>query len=160
MRIVHLSVEAFQPIAENKGIHLDEAIPEQKVIAHIDAIRLQQVISNLLSNALKFTPAGGSVQVGLRVAESRVELVVHDNGMGISQEALPHIFKAFWQADDTKEVSVKGLGLGLSIVQHLVQQHGGSVRAESPGRFRGSSFIVELPIAATRPANGDQQGAA
>jgi len=160
VRIVHLSVEAFQPLAEKKGIHIDETIPEQKVIAYVDAIRMQQIISNLLSNALKYTPAGGSVQVGLRVAESRAELVVHDNGIGISQEALPRIFEAFWQADDTKETSGKGLGLGLSIVKHLVQQHGGSIRAESPGRLHGSSFIVDLPIAATCPAKGDQQGAA
>jgi signal transduction histidine kinase len=155
--LVRMSVEAFRPMAENKRIQLSEAIPEQEAIVLVDIIRMEQIISNLLSNALKFTPGGGSVRIQLRRSESRVELTVQDNGIGISPEALPHIFDPFWQAD---EDSKKGLGLGLSIVKYLVQQQGGSIRAESPGPLRGSSLIVELPIAASSSETGDQRDAA
>jgi CheY-like chemotaxis protein len=109
---------------------------------------LQQVVWNLLSNAVKFTPRGGLVQLRLSRVNSHVEVAVSDTGQGISSEFLPHVFDRFRQADQRITRQHGGLGLGLSIVRHLVELHGGAVRAESEGEGRGSTFTVTLPVAA------------
>jgi CheY-like chemotaxis protein len=111
-----------------------------------DAARLQQVIWNLLSNAVKFTPKGGRVQVSLKRVNSHVEIRVSDNGEGISPEFLPFVFDRFRQQDPGTARRFGGLGLGLSIVKHLVELHGGHVQAFSDGEGRGASFVVNLPI--------------
>jgi signal transduction histidine kinase len=114
-----------------------------------DPARLQQVIWNLLSNAIKFTPAGGSVALAIRPLKGSVAIEVRDTGIGIVRASLPRVFERFWQADSTSTRSHSGLGLGLALVRHIVELHGGEVRAESDGPERGSRFTVTLP-AATR----------
>ena len=112
-----------------------------------DAGRLQQVVWNLLANAIKFTDEGGSVCVRLRRAGRDAELTVSDDGCGIEADFLPHIFERFRQADATTTRRHGGLGLGLAIARHLVELHGGTVRAESAGEGQGSTFVIRLPLA-------------
>ncbi|TMB05533.1 MAG: response regulator, partial [Deltaproteobacteria bacterium] len=109
-------------------------------------IRLQQIVSNLLNNAVKFTPAGGCVELRIERADRAARLVVRDTGRGIAPEFLPQIFEPFRQADDVKTRTAGGLGLGLAIARSLVQQHGGTVKAESAGEGTGSTFTVTLPL--------------
>jgi CheY-like chemotaxis protein len=109
---------------------------------------LQQVVWNLLSNAIKFTPQGGSVEVRLEGAGSHVRVVVADTGEGIDQQFLPYVFDRFRQADGSTTRAHGGLGLGLAIVRHLVELHGGTIQADSGGRGRGATFTVSLPVAA------------
>src|SRR5207245_3340596 len=120
-----------------------------------DPARLQQVVWNLLSNAIKFTPKGGRVDIRLQRAESHVELTVSDTGEGISADFLPYVFERFRQADSTTTRAHAGLGLGLGIVRHLVEPHGGTVRAEGAGRGHGGAVTLFLP----RPAVGGGLGA-
>jgi CheY-like chemotaxis protein len=108
---------------------------------------LQQLASNLLSNAVKFTPERGLVQVSLLKNGERVQLVVKDNGLGISAEFLPHVFDRFTQADTTSSRRAGGLGIGLALVRHIALLHGGQVRADSPGLGKGATFTVDLPAA-------------
>ena len=115
-----------------------------------DPNRLQQVIWNLLSNAVKFTPKGGRVQIRLERVNSHVEIIVTDTGIGISPDVLPYIFDRFRQADSATTRQHGGLGLGLAIVRHLVEMHGGTVEAESGGEGQGSTFTVKLPLIALR----------
>src|SRR5207253_2752326 len=110
-----------------------------------DPDRLQQVVWNLLTNAIKFTPEGGVVSVRLARAGSQVEVVVRDSGEGISPEFVPHVFERFRQADSSTTRPHGGLGLGLAMVRHLVDAHGGTVVAESAGKEKGASFTVRLP---------------
>ncbi len=122
-----------------------------------DAARLQQVVWNLLSNAVKFTPKGGKVQVLLERVNSHVEISVIDTGIGIKPEFLPHVFDRFRQADATTTRRHGGLGLGLSIVKQLVEMHGGSIRAKSPGEGQGATFTVTLPIIVVHPERPEPQ---
>ena len=117
-----------------------------------DAARLQQVLWNLLSNAIKFTPESGRIEVRLRRSGAHTAVAVTDNGTGIRAEVLPHIFDRFHQADRSITRRFGGLGLGLSIVKHLVDLHGGSVQAESPGEGRGATFTITLPVTVARLA--------
>ncbi|ESS40043.1 Signal transduction histidine kinase [Burkholderia cenocepacia KC-01] len=110
-----------------------------------DAERLRQMLSNLISNAMKFTPAGGSVTVGLARDGTQVVLTVADTGQGVATEFLPYVFDMFRRADDSPASPRRGLGLGLSIVRHIAQLHGGSVSVASAGRDRGTTFTVTLP---------------
>jgi CheY-like chemotaxis protein/anti-sigma regulatory factor (Ser/Thr protein kinase) len=111
-----------------------------------DPVRLQQVVWNLLSNAIKFTPRGGHVQIYSQRINSHLEIVVSDTGQGISRDFLPHVFDRFRQADQKTSRQHGGMGLGLAIVRHLVELHGGTVRANSEGEGHGSTFTVMLPI--------------
>jgi CheY-like chemotaxis protein/anti-sigma regulatory factor (Ser/Thr protein kinase) len=113
-----------------------------------DPARLQQVVWNLLTNAIKFTPRGGRVQVRLERVNSQVEIAVTDTGAGIDPEFLPHVFERFRQADQKSTRKHGGLGLGLAIVRHLMELHGGTVRADSEGKGTGATFTVTLPVAA------------
>jgi CheY-like chemotaxis protein/anti-sigma regulatory factor (Ser/Thr protein kinase) len=121
-----------------------------------DGQRLQQVFWNLLSNAIKFTPKGGRVQVTLSHVDSQVELTVADTGQGIKPEFLPHVFERFRQADNTTTRVHGGLGLGLAIVRHIVELHGGAVQVASEGVGRGATFTVTLPVAAVQPSAGER----
>jgi signal transduction histidine kinase/CheY-like chemotaxis protein len=152
--VVAAAVEAARPVAESEGLRLvaDLRAGAPQVLGDPD--RLRQVVSNLLSNAVKFTPSGGTVGVQLQEIGGRACLTVKDTGIGMSPQVLPHVFERFRQADSSLTRKYSGLGLGLAIVRHLVELHGGSVKAASEGEGKGSTFVVTLPLLATRPAGG------
>ena len=139
-------VDLARPSAALKGIRLDFTAEDAPEVVVGDPARLQQIMWNLLANALKFTPEGGRVQLTLKGDEARARITVTDTGEGISSDFLPHVFDRFRQADGSTTRSHGGLGLGLAIVRHLVELHGGTVRAESPGIGKGATFTVDLPI--------------
>ncbi|MEO8751292.1 MAG: ATP-binding protein [Casimicrobiaceae bacterium] len=147
---VESAVETMRPAAEAKGIRLDKILDPTAGPVSGDPNRLQQIVWNLLSNAIKFTPKGGRVQVLLARVDSHVEISVADTGAGIKAEFLPHVFDRFRQADASTTRSYGGLGLGLAIVKQLVEMHGGTVGAASPGENAGATFSVRLPLAAVR----------
>ncbi len=149
---IEAAVEAVRPAAEAKGVRLQKVLDTGSVNVSGDPVRLQQVVWNLLSNAIKFTPRGGRVQVRLERVNSHVEVAVSDTGQGIPPEFLPHVFDRFRQADMKTTRTHGGMGLGLAIVRHLVELHGGTVRAESEGLEKGSTFTVLLPVAAVSRA--------
>jgi PAS domain S-box-containing protein len=144
---VEAAVDSIRPMAETKSIALTVELGDDPAILIGDRARLQQVAWNLLSNAIKFTPEGGSMRVSLDVTESRVELVVSDTGVGIAPAFLPYVFERFRQGDASATRTHGGLGLGLTIVRHLTEMHGGSVAAVSAGEGKGATFIVRLPTA-------------
>ncbi|HZI07442.1 MAG TPA: PAS domain S-box protein [Archangium sp.] len=143
--VVEAALESTRPLADTKGVMLELGKDTESLSMWGDAGRLQQVVWNLLSNAIKFTPRGGRVTVQLRPLEGSVELRVTDTGMGISPAFLPHIFERFRQQDSSSRRAHGGLGLGLAIVHHLVELHGGHVSAHSPGEGLGASFVLHLP---------------
>ena len=145
--VVEAAVESVRPAAEAKGIRLELVLDRNAGIVSGDPERLQQVVWNLLSNAIKFTPRGGRVQVRLQRVSGQLEIAVSDTGQGINRQFLPHVFERFRQADSSTTRTYGGLGLGLAIVRHLIELHGGAVRAESAGENQGSTFVVELPLA-------------
>src|SRR5439155_5581044 len=144
--VVHAAIEAIRPAASAKSITIGESIDKDVGFVQADAERVQQMVWNLLSNAVKFTPAGGQVTVGLRRRERGVEIQVADTGKGISREFLPHLFERFKQAEDVHTRTAGGLGLGLAITKQLVELHGGTIEAASPGPDQGATFTVRLPL--------------
>ena len=147
--VVEAAIDSVRLAAEARGIELCATLDPTPTISG-DPTRLQQVVWNLLSNAIKFTSKGGHVMLSLRQVDSQIEIDVTDDGQGIPADFLPYVFDRFRQADGTTTRAHNGLGLGLAIVRHLVELHGGSVRAESGGNGHGSTFVVRLPIAAVR----------
>ena len=147
--VIRAAVEAQRPASDARQIRLQIVLDERAGSISGDSERLQQVMSNLLSNAIKFTPKGGSVQVRLGRADSHVEMVVSDNGIGIESRFLPHVFEPFQQETDGSMRRHSGLGLGLSIVRHIVELHGGEITAASEGRGMGSTFTINLPLLGT-----------
>src|SRR5215207_88943 len=147
---VEAAAAVVRPAAAAKGVALAVRIDADDSTVNGDPARLQQVVWNLLSNAVKFTPGGGTVEARVRRAGSQVEVLVSDTGQGIPPEFLPHVFERFRQADMGTTRRHGGLGLGLAIVRHLVELHGGSVAAESAGEGRGATFTVRLPARAAR----------
>jgi PAS domain S-box-containing protein len=143
---IEAAIEALHPAAEAKGVRLQKVMDTGVSSIAGDPARLQQVVWNLLSNAIKFTPRGGRVQVRFERIDSHVEIAVSDTGQGISKKFLPHVFDRFRQADQSTTREYGGLGLGLAIVRHLVELHGGTVRAESHGEGKGATFTVMLPL--------------
>jgi CheY-like chemotaxis protein len=141
------SVEAIRPAAEAKGVRLHTVLDPDAGPLFGDPSRLQQIFWNLLTNAMKFTPRGGRVEVILRRVDSQIEATVADTGDGIRPDFLPYVFDRFRQADASTTRRHGGLGLGLALVKQLVELHGGTVRVHSPGVGQGSSFTVTLPIA-------------
>lgn len=148
--MIKAGLEALRPAADAKGIDIRIEIDRQAGPLAGDADRLQQIVWNLVSNAIKFTPNGGVVQVRLESAGPHIEIVVNDTGAGISPEFLPFVFDRFRQADSSSTRKQGGLGLGLAIVRHLVELHGGTVRAYSEGKGHGATFVVRLPLMTTR----------
>lgn len=146
INVVESALETVRPAAEAKNIRLE--IKETPDVSHIvgDPNRLQQVIWNLLSNAIKFTPTGGAVSIAIERADDYTEIKVTDSGVGIKEEFLPHVFDRFRQADTSSIRKFGGLGLGLAIVRHITEMHGGTVRVESGGEGAGSTFTVRLPL--------------
>jgi CheY-like chemotaxis protein len=136
------------PAANAKGLQIVATLDPETNPIEGDADRLRQVIWNLLSNAVKFTPRGGRIEVKLERRETSIEVLVTDTGRGIRAEFLPHIFERFRQADGSTTRGHGGLGLGMAIARHLVELHGGSIRAESPGEGKGATFTVELLVRA------------
>jgi|ERR1043165_761050 PAS domain S-box-containing protein len=151
-RIIAASLDAVRPTAEAKAITLSTSLGPSLGTVIADPTRLQQVLWNLLTNAVKFTPRGGKVEVGARRTSSHVQFTVTDSGEGIDPDFLPHVFEAFRQAENPNTRIHGGLGLGLSIVRYIAEAHGGTVAAESAGRGKGATFTVTLPVAAVAPA--------
>jgi signal transduction histidine kinase/CheY-like chemotaxis protein len=145
--VVRAAVQALQPAAAERQLRVAVEAEASIGLVYGDRARLQQVACNLLSNAMKFTDPGGSIDVSLRRHDDRVEIVVSDTGRGIAAEFLPSVFEPFRQADGTTTRAQGGLGLGLSIVKHLVEAHGGSITAASEGANRGAAFTVTMPLA-------------
>lgn len=165
---VRSALEAVRPAAEAQGLRLDSEFDPVLEPVSADPGRLQQILGNLLTNAIKFTPPGGRIAVRAARALGHVELRVTDTGEGISPEFLPLMFQRFSQADASTTRKHGGLGLGLSIVKSLVEMHGGMVEAASPGQGQGATFVVRLPAGAAPPeareagirANGGPRGMA
>jgi len=154
-QVVTAAIDVVRPAAEAKGIALQWSLNPTAGVIKGDPGRLQQVLWNLLTNAVKFTPRGGRVQVTLRADESEVEVDVADTGRGIVRDYLPRIFDRFSQEEGSNARKAGGLGLGLAIVKHLVELHGGTVEAQSEGENAGAVFRVKLPltvVAASPPA--------
>ena len=147
--LIQTTLESLRPAAEAKNIRLTQITGEDVPPIKGDAVRLQQIIWNLLSNAVKFTPNGGAVEINVRHARETLEIVVSDTGKGIDAEFLPFVFDRFLQADGSTTRSHGGLGLGLAIVRHLVELHGGTVSASSAGENQGAAFTLRFPVRQT-----------
>jgi signal transduction histidine kinase len=148
--IVEAALDTLRPAAEAKAIHVEAHVDRTLGPVSGDASRLQQVIWNLLSNAVKFTPKGGRVDIRVEGVSSLARITVSDTGQGVDPAFLPHIFERFKQADASSTRAEGGLGLGLAIVRHLVELHGGTVEVHSPGLGMGTTFTVQLPLPAVR----------
>ncbi|HEX4445314.1 MAG TPA: response regulator, partial [Polyangiaceae bacterium] len=151
MAVIESALDAVRPAAAAKEIALAAELDPAAARIRGDADRLQQVVWNLVNNAIKFTPRGGNVAVYLRRAGTSIELTVVDSGQGIAADLLPHLFERFRQGDASTTRRHGGLGLGLALARHLVEAHGGTVRAESAGEGRGATFTVTLPVQAVFP---------
>jgi CheY-like chemotaxis protein/anti-sigma regulatory factor (Ser/Thr protein kinase) len=145
------AIETVLPSAVAKGVRIVKSLDSRAGPVAGDAGRLQQVVWNLLSNAVKFTDKGGQIEVSLARGPSHIQITVSDTGKGIEAGFLPHIFERFRQADASTTRQHGGLGLGLAIVQQLVEMHGGSIRASSGGEKKGSVFSIDLPLLAADP---------
>ena len=145
--IIEAAIDSVRPSLLSKGLEIGTTLDDQRSTVLGDARRLQQVVWNLLTNAIKFTPAGGRIEIVLERSERTARLSVRDSGIGIPAEVLPRIFERFKQADGTATRLYGGLGLGLSIVRHVVESHGGRAEARSDGEGRGAEMVIELPIA-------------
>ena len=143
--VIEAAIVVVRPAADAKNIRIQTALDTETGPIAGDPDRLQQVVWNLLSNATKFTPKGGRVQVALERVNSHVEIAVSDTGQGVPAEFLPHLFERFQQAETGPSRTHGGLGLGLAIVRHIVELHGGTVHAESPGAGNGTTITVKLP---------------
>jgi len=148
--VIEAALDVVQPAVDAKGIQLQPRLDPQAGPISGDPDRLQQVMWNLLSNAVKFTPQNGLVQVSLKRIDSQVEITVSDTGQGISAEFLPYVFERFRQADSQTTKRHGGLGLGMAITRHIVELHGGTIRAYSTGEGQGAIFTVELPMMAAQ----------
>jgi signal transduction histidine kinase len=149
--VAHRAVEAIAPAAAAKKI--DVEVRARNPIAVVgDPGRLRQVVWNVLSNAVKFTPVGGHVTVAVTAVDGHAELHVADTGMGIPQGFLPYVFDKFRQADGSYTREHGGLGLGLAIARHLIELHGGTIEARSAGEGTGATFVVRLPLSTLDPA--------
>jgi len=163
--VVEAAAETVRPESAARGVEITTRLPEGAVVVEGSPVRLQQIVWNLLNNALKFTPEGGRITVGLTADGPEAAIVVEDTGVGIDPDFLPHVFDRFRQQDGTTTRQHGGLGLGLAIVRALTELHGGAVRAESEGPGRGARFTILLPrlegeapeepaAAETAPASG------
>ena len=147
--VINAAVDIVRPAADAKAIHIDVKLEPVSGIVYGDSDRLQQIVWNLLANSVKFTPQAGHIQIQLSQHGDHAEIGVADNGIGIAAEFLPHVFDRFRQADTSRTRIYGGLGLGLAIVRHLAESHGGTVQAHSSGGEQGATFVVRLPV---RPA--------
>jgi signal transduction histidine kinase/ActR/RegA family two-component response regulator len=155
--VVEAAIEAIAPAAESKGVQVTNHVEGMVADVQVDSQRLQQVVWNLLANAVRFTPKDGWVDVAVRQTHDATQIIVGDTGTGISADFLPHVFDRFRQGQSGTMRSHGGLGLGLSIVRHLVELHGGTVTAESPGLSRGATFTVTLPRTESAPVTAPRR---
>jgi PAS domain S-box-containing protein len=153
---IQAAIETIRLAAEVKFIQIEVDLSPEVGCVSGDSTRLQQVVWNLLSNAVKFTPAEGRVRVSLAAVDHQAQITVTDTGKGISREFLPHVFEYFRQADSATTRQFGGLGLGLAIVRHLVELHGGTIHAESAGEGQGATFVVQLPFMPLQPVGRQQ----
>jgi PAS domain S-box-containing protein len=144
--VIEAAADALRPAVDAKAIEITMLLGADRVLVRGDADRLQQVVWNLLANAVKFTPSGGRVEIRLERDANGARIIVSDSGQGMRREFLPFAFEHFRQADSTSTRAHGGLGLGLAIVRHIVEMHGGTVSAESEGEGRGATFTVTLPL--------------
>ena len=151
--IITTAVDSIRPLTDSKKIRLTMELESKPSLVSGDPDRLQQVVWNLLSNAAKFTPREGQIGIRLHNTNSHIEIIVTDSGQGIEADVLPHVFDRFRQADSSKTRRHGGLGLGLAIVQHLVELHGGTVTARSEGEGKGSEFRIVLPSLETHESS-------
>jgi signal transduction histidine kinase len=145
-RVIDEAVDACRPAIAARAQRLILDVPSGALPVHGDPVRLAQVIGNLLDNASRYTPIGGEIRVSVAVVDADMVITVSDDGIGITAEALPHVFEPFVQDTHAIAVNAAGLGIGLSVVRGLVEAHGGNVVARSGGRGLGSQFIVTLPL--------------
>lgn len=157
--VIEAAIEDMRPAVEAKNIRLHHNLDKDVGVISGDPQRLHQIVWNLLSNAIKFTPAGGKIEISLMRAGSHACIQVRDTGEGISEDFLPFVFERFRQAPTTDNRTHKGLGVGLAIVRHLMQMHGGTIAAESAGQGQGALFTIMFPIPAVRIANGQNNDA-
>jgi PAS domain S-box-containing protein len=157
--IIDAAMDVVRPAADAKNIRLCSTLDPAAGWVSVDPDRLQQILWNLLSNAVKFTPGGGEVAIHLEREAARIAITVSDTGEGIEPEFLPFVFDRFRQLEGGKARAHGGLGLGLAIVRHLAELHGGTVSAASPGRGRGSTFTVTLPLTPLRTETGEDERA-
>ena len=150
--VLDAALDVIRPAADAKGVELERDIPVDKAFVIVDPDRIQQVMWNLLTNAIKFTPRGGCITVRLRVNPGELVVSVIDTGVGIERSVLPHVFQRFRQGELGTSREQGGLGLGLALVRHFVELHGGRVTASSDGPGHGATFVVMLPIPPTDPA--------
>ncbi len=158
-RLVDAVVAAMQPTAEDKHVALVSAVPDDLPPIEGDPKRLHQMLGNVVSNAIKFTPPGGCVEVGCAVEGGVITIEVRDTGIGIGRDFLPYVFERFRQADSRSTRRHGGLGLGLAIARHLAEQHGGEIRADSEGVGRGTRVVLRLPAASSRDRPSRHRGA-
>jgi CheY-like chemotaxis protein/two-component sensor histidine kinase len=148
--VIEAAIDSVRPAADAKEISLQTILDPRASPVSGDPSRLQQIVWNLVSNAVKFTPRGGSIEVRLERVNSHIEIIVSDTGQGIEEDLLPYIFDRFRQGDNSSTRMHSGLGLGLALVRHLVELHGGTVHAASLGTDSGTTFTVKLPLLAWR----------
>jgi signal transduction histidine kinase len=149
--VVRAAVETISPAISAKALRFEASYESDLPSIVADPDRLQQIVWNLLSNAMKFTPDGAAIRLRVERADSTIEITVTDTGAGIAEDFLPHVFERFRQAETGSRRRYGGLGLGLAIVRHLVELHGGTVSAESDGEGHGATFRVRLPYPQARP---------
>jgi PAS domain S-box-containing protein len=154
--VVAAAIETLMPAANARGIKVQAVLDPSAGLVSGDTDRLRQVIWNLVSNAIKFTPKGGRVTARVRRVDQNVVITVEDSGVGISPQVLPHVFERFRQGDSSNTRNHGGLGLGLAVVRHLVELHGGQVTASSTGEDRGSTFTVKIPLLDPAPVSGER----
>ena len=155
--VVEAALETLRPAIEAKALSVETVLDRKAHPITGDPSRLQQIVWNLLSNAIKFTPQGGKVHVALKRVNFHIEVSVADTGIGIAPEFLPHVFERFRQADGSTTRRHAGLGLGLTIAKHLAELHGGTLRASSAGPGQGSTFTLDIPLAALHRATGEEE---
>jgi CheY-like chemotaxis protein len=157
---VQQTVETFQSDFQVKQLKIEVELPEGPLFAYADETRIVQVLTNLLSNAMKFTPPSGTITVGLASQGDSAVLTVRDTGIGIDPETLPELFTMFFQTNEPAKTVKTGLGVGLALVKVLVELHGGTVNAHSEGKGKGAEFTVRLPmaLAANMPERARSQG--
>lgn len=152
---VRAAAESVEPTVDTKGVKLQASFPDEALHVRADPNRLQQIVWNLLANSIKFTPQDGTIEVTVRRNHGHAEIRVRDDGQGIDPQLMPHIFRRFRRGGGfSGQGSAAGLGLGLSIVQHLVEMHGGRIWAESEGLGQGATFLVHLPLLSTNESSG------
>jgi CheY-like chemotaxis protein len=153
---IESALTAIRPTAAEKGIRIVKKLEPQVGLVSGDPARLQQVIWNIVSNAVKFTPEFGNIEVSLHRVATQIKISIADNGPGISSDVLPHIFNRFEQGDSSTTRRHGGLGLGLAIAKQLVELHSGTIEVESEGKGRGARFIITLPVSAPNRGNNQE----